>query len=446
MNTPEAAAANTSVKRGLGWSATAQFICLAIRLGSTVIVARFLPPQAYGLLGAAMAAVTLMEWLTDFGLVPGLTRSRHGDQADWLDTAWTLNTTRGWALAGVGLALAWPWSLLVGQPALAPVLAALALRPLVLGLRSPASLVYRRRMNFRAIALEEIAQTACGTSVTLIMAMLYGSVWALVAGTLAGALAVVGTSYWLAPSWPRLLWHPAAVAELRRFGSGVMLNTMAMALSQNLDRLAGPRVVSLEELGLYAVAANLAAVAEGLQVRCCDVHFAALARIPGPAQQHQAHARLRQKLAGPFLAASVAGAFASPWLIDRLYDNRYQAAGPILGLLVVRLAIRAVSLFEFQRLLASGTLRPATLAYLVAMPVQVVGLMVVATGRWPGGMGMAWCGIAVALAHLGTQAGMAELANRQAGAFATHPAKTWIAKYRVRFNAPAKGIKPTPLN
>lgn len=409
MNSPGNA---RTAKRGLGWSAIAQFTCLGIRLCSTIVVARFLPPQAYGLLGAAMAAVTIMEWLTDFGIVPGLTRSEHGDDPDWLATGWSINATRGLALAGFGLAIAWPWSAMLRQPALAPILAALALRPLFLALRSPGSLLYRRGMNFRAIALEEIAQTLCGTAVTLAIAVRTGSVWALVGGTLAGALAVVGTSYALAPSRPRFLWHDQAVDELRRFGRGVLINTIAMAMSQNLDRLAGPRVVSLEELGLYAVAANLAAVAEGLLVRFCDVHFAGLARLHEAHARDMAHARLRQRLALPFLSACLAAVLAAPVAIDWLYDERYQAAGPILSLLIVRLAIRAISLFEFQSLLAKGTLRPATLAYLAAMPVQVVGLMTVAASRSPGGLGIAATGIAVALVHLTVQAGIAEIARR----------------------------------
>ena len=57
------------VRKSLGWTTMAQFAGLGIRLVSTVVVARFLPPSAYGLLGAAMAAVTMLEWLTDLGIV-----------------------------------------------------------------------------------------------------------------------------------------------------------------------------------------------------------------------------------------------------------------------------------------------------------------------------------------------------------------------------------------
>lgn len=403
----------SKVKHGLGWSAIAQFAGLFIRLCSTVMVAQFLPPEVYGLLGAAMAAVTLMEWLTDLGIVPGLTRSKHGDEPEWLRTGWSLNVTRGLVLAIVGIAFAWPWAALMRLPALGPILAALALRPAILALRSPNSLLYRRRMNFKAIAIEEVVQTLCGALTTLTVAILTGSVWALVAGTLAGAVVVVITSYILAPSRPKFTWNADALSELRHFGTGVMFNTIAMAMSQNLDRLAGPRVVNLEQLGLYAVAVNLASVAEGLVVRFCDVHFATLARQMNPSDQRLTHQWIRHRFAIPFIGGSILAALGAPWVIDLLYDNRYSQAGPILGLLTIRLSIRTVTLFEFQLLLALGRLRPATLAYLVAMPVQLAGLWIVSQSESPDGFNIALCGIAVAMAHLTTQTILAGLVRRE---------------------------------
>jgi O-antigen/teichoic acid export membrane protein len=399
------------VRKSIGWTTTAQFAGLGIRLVSTVVVARFLPPAAYGLLGAAMAAVTMLEWLTDLGIVPGLTRSPQGDEEDWVRTGWSLNFTRGIGLAIAGIALAWPWSVLMRQPELGPILAALALRPAILALRSPGSLLYRRRMNFKAVAIEEVLQTLAGATATLVTAVLTGSVWALVVGTLVGAGSVVATSYVLAPGRPRFTWNPDALYELRHFGTGVMLNTIAMAMSQNLDRLAGPRVVTIEELGLYSVAANLAAVGEGLLVRMCDVHFAALSRRPIPAEQAAEHRRLRKRLLVPFIAGFVVAIVTAPIAIRILYDDRYLSAGIVLSILLLRLAIRTVTLFEFQSLLAAGMIRPATFGYVAAIPVQAIGLYLVSHTSGNGSEYLAAVGVIVASVHFAVQTLVARYRN-----------------------------------
>jgi hypothetical protein len=69
-------------------------------------------------------------------------------------------------------------------------------------------------------------------------------------------------------------------------------------------------------------------------------------------------------------------------------------------------------LFEFQLLLALGRLRPATMAYLVALPVQLAGLWMVSRSDAPDGFDIALCGITVALVHLTTQTILSGLANR----------------------------------
>ena len=45
----------------LGWAGFAQFIGLLIRLASNVLMARLLAPEAYGILGSALAVMTTLE-------------------------------------------------------------------------------------------------------------------------------------------------------------------------------------------------------------------------------------------------------------------------------------------------------------------------------------------------------------------------------------------------
>jgi O-antigen/teichoic acid export membrane protein len=131
-----------------------------------------------------------------------------------------------------------------------------------------------------------------------------------------------------------------------------------------------------------------------------------------PGDQRLAHRRVRHHFAIAFLAGSLMATITAPWVISLLYDNRYIQAGPILGLLMIRLAVRTVTLFEFQLLLALGRLRPATMAYLVALPVQLAGLWMVSRSDAPDGFDIALCGITVALVHLTTQTILSGLANR----------------------------------
>ncbi len=64
--------------KGLSWAGFAQVVGLTIRLVSNVILARFLAPADYGLLGSAMAVLTTLDWLSDIGITPALVRNPAG--------------------------------------------------------------------------------------------------------------------------------------------------------------------------------------------------------------------------------------------------------------------------------------------------------------------------------------------------------------------------------
>ena len=75
------------------------------------------------------------------------------------------------------------------------------------------------------------------------------------------------------------------------------MNTVVMAIWLNLDRLLGLKLVGEREMGYYAVAWNLAAVAEGLMTRACDVYFSLLSRQSDPDEQIKLYAVISRKVA-----------------------------------------------------------------------------------------------------------------------------------------------------
>ena len=374
-NAPKAALSRLSTEgraglSSLGWMGLGQFAGLSIRLVSNVVLARVLAPDVYGILGAALAVLTTLEWLSDLGIQPALVRHPKGAEPSYLMTGWWMGVARGLALTSVAAALALPYAVFTKLPALAGILAALALRPALIALRSPGMPALRKRLHYRSLFVEELTQTGAGTIVSLALALATHSIWAIVWGTLAGACSAVAVSYVLCPMRPRPLWDREAAREIGHLGRQVLINTMVMALWLNMDRLLGPRFIPLAEMGIYAVAWNLAAVLEGLVTRACDVYFSMLSRrgdALGQAAWHEAVCRKLTWLALPLGPLAIG---LAPFLIRLLYDSRYAAASPLFALLVARLLIRTLGQVQFQYLMARAEVHVATRAYLVALAVQ----------------------------------------------------------------------------
>lgn len=374
--------------KSLGWVGLSQLLGLVVRLASNLIITRLLVPEAYGLFGTALAVVTTLEWLSDLGIVPALIRHPEGDTPRFLLTGWWMTVGRGIGLAVAAAMLAWPLSLVYEQPELFPVLAVLAIRPAIFALRSPATPNLRRHLNYRAVFLDELAQTVLGATVSLALAWTTHSLWSIVAGTIAGAMVGVLTSYLLVPMRPRRLWDTAAAQAIGALGRQVFVNTLVMSLWLNLDRILGLNYLTKTVMGYYAVAWTLASVAETLVTRCCDVHFSMLSRTSDPQAKARSHARVARKAVRCIAPIFTLGIVLAPSVINLLYDERYEPAGPLFAILIARLMVRGLGQLDFQYLLAMGDIRATTRGYALALAVQA--LLLSTLTPLLGASGLAW--------------------------------------------------------
>ena len=365
----------THVRKGitsLGWTSTSQFVCLSIRFGSTLLLTRLLAPEIYGLFGTALALITLLEWISDFGVMPSLVRHPKGGTYDYLNTGWWISVSRGSTLTLICCAAAWPLAALNRQPALFPVLLALSLRSVIVAARSPAFPMLRRELKYRSLFFDEVVQITTSTLVTVVLAYNFRSVWSFVGGTLAGVLAGLVMSYVLFPARPSFRWCREAAEDLSKTGRQIYFNTLVAAFWMNFDRLLGLRYLSIEKMGNYTVALNLAVVLDTLVVRSCDVYFAMLSRQVDPEARARWHAQVLRKVINYVMPLLALGVAMAPNAVKLLYDPRYAEARVLFAYLVARAMIRGVGQLQFQYLLARGQIRSNTFAHGVALVVQSV--------------------------------------------------------------------------
>lgn len=354
----------------VGWSTAAMVLGLFIRLASNLILTRLLAPEVYGILGSALSVITTLEWLSDIGVLPALIRHPKGDQREYLITGWWVCLARGCLLASVAAVCAWPWADFCRQPQLFPVLLVLALRPVLYNLRSPGVPMLRRNLQYKRLFADEIVTTFCGTAASIVLGVMYHSVWAIVFGTLIGTIASVFVSYYLCPIAPRFIWDREAFHEIYKLGHQVFINTLVMSLWLNLDRLIGLRFLSPEAMGLYAIAWNLATIAETMVTRWCDVHFAMLSREKDAEARKRWHELVSYRTARHVIPLMALAVLIAPVVIWILYDPRYDGASILFAILTARLMIRTVGQIQFQYLMVQSQVRLATRAYFAALAVQ----------------------------------------------------------------------------
>jgi len=134
--------------------------------------------------------------------------------------------------------------------------------------------------------------------------------------------------------------------------------------------LLGLNQFSEREMGWYFLALNLVAVVEGVLMRWCDVYYAVLARRREQDTRERWHQTVSWKYVTIGVPLMIIGVMLAPLAIRLLYDSRYQPAGILFGMLMIRLMIRTVAMIQYQYLMMRGTLLYATIAYGVAFLLQ----------------------------------------------------------------------------
>jgi O-antigen/teichoic acid export membrane protein len=361
---------------GLGWSYLTHGLQLVLRLGSSLILTRLLLPEAYGIFSPALAATLFLEFLSDIGLRPAVVRSPRGEDPAFLGTAWSVVMVRAviLSLAAFGLAGVLPaW---YDMPALAGVLAVLAVRPLLMAFQNPTLFVLYRRINYRVPFFLDVSQTLIAVPATILLAWWLRNVWALVLGLLVGDVARLVLSHVLCPRAPAPRWDRPAVHELSHFGLSIFVNTLVYGGWFYFDRLVGPRLLTAAEIGLYALAWGLAEALDNLISRGSEVFYSMLSRkVEGP-ERAAFFRRTARRVALFLIPAIVLAALVAPWAFELLYPPKFHGAAILFGLLTARLIMRATGQLQFMYLMMRGEVILATRAYVVSLAVLAATFVV----------------------------------------------------------------------
>lgn len=251
------------VIKGVSWIASARVIVTILGLASTLILARLLTPEDFGLVAIAGAITVVIASITDLSLAQALVQ--HKDPKEYhYDTAWTLNNLRAILLSVLIAASADFTATAYGDPRLFDVIMFLAAATLLEGLQSPRMIIFQRNLIFWQEFALSVIEKAAGFVVGVTIAWYLENYWALVVGGTAARVARIVASYFFAPYRPRL--GLKGYGELLSFSIWLTLSRTVQMANWRADPLILGTSVGPSALGLYSMSDNLAGmpIREGL--------------------------------------------------------------------------------------------------------------------------------------------------------------------------------------
>jgi O-antigen/teichoic acid export membrane protein len=386
------------VRAAASWVVASVLLTQVVTLGRSVITARLLTPDDFGLFGMVATVVTALGALTivtlDQAILPGHLDAKDEDVRRRLDVTWTAEIVRGLGAALLLAAAAYPTARFYGRAELTPLLYVASLVLLTRGLQNVGLATLRNRIEFRRLFWHELGAAIISAVVAVALALALGNVWALVAGQLAGVLSGVALSYFLHPYRPRLAYDPEVFRQVFHYGKYVTLIGVASYVTTTADNVVLGRLWGADVLGAYAVAYGLASVPAVLVM-------SAVGRAALPAYAGLAAAESR-RLVSAFDRSLAAGAAAltlltapmfllGPEIVSVLYGGKWAAAGAVFGLLSLVGLTRAVSVIISTLLF--GMNKPREVAVGKAVEAAVFLLLVYPLTSRFGVAGAAYAGL-----------------------------------------------------
>ncbi len=242
---------------GVGWMTATRVVVHTIGLASTVVLARLLAPEDFGLVAVAMALYAIVQTLSQTGFNSALIHYRDAGRSDY-DTVWTMNLLIGLAIAAALYVFAAPFSHYMDDGRLQPILYFFAIKAIINGGINTAFLSYEKSLHFRPIFIADVCVKVGASTTTIVLALIWRDYWALVVGGLIAACARVGFSYALLPYRPRVSFQ--SVRRLFSYAGWLTAANVLMTVNTRLDNLILQKLVSTADVGAFVVAKEVAQV------------------------------------------------------------------------------------------------------------------------------------------------------------------------------------------
>lgn len=242
--------------RGGAVTMAAQISKFFLQMGSTVVLARLLVPEDYGLIGMVAVVINFAGLFKDLGLSTATIQKAEINHKQVSNLFWinfAISCTTALVVAGLAPVIAWFYN----EPRLTYITLALASSFIFGGLTVQHQALLRRQMRFTNLAKIEVISILFGVSIGMIFAWYGAGYWSLVLMQLTMAMANA-MGVWIACSWrPGMPVLKAGIRDMLAFGGNMTGFNLVNYFSRNLDNVLIGQYRGPQELGLYAQAYKL---------------------------------------------------------------------------------------------------------------------------------------------------------------------------------------------
>ncbi len=218
--------------KGSLWMIASRFGLRGLGFINTIILARILTPEDFGLVSLAMLSAGLIMLFSDISLESAILR-RQKVSNNLIDTAWTISIIIGLVLSAIIFATAPLAAFYFNEPRIEPIMQLIAILPTLNAFNNIGFVLYSKELEFNKVFMRSLISKLLGVSASIAIAFCLKNYWALAFGMLTQSLITTVLSYLLHPYRPKFCL--SAAKELRSDSINYLSKNISTFLKMKAD-------------------------------------------------------------------------------------------------------------------------------------------------------------------------------------------------------------------
>jgi O-antigen/teichoic acid export membrane protein len=251
-----------SAVSGVLWSAMDRFAVQGVQLGISILLARLLMPEDFGLIGMLSIFLAISEAFIQSGMGAGLIQKKNRTEKDY-STVFVFNLVASIAFYLL-LFIAAPFiARFYEMPQLVSLTRVLAINIVITSLAIVQNSRLKIKLDFKSIAKVNVVSVIVSGGIALYFAFTGWGVWAIVIQSIVRSVVSV-VMFWYLSKWnPSLYFSNQSFKDLFGFGSKLLIQGLYGKLMQNIYNIIIGKYYSAGDLGFYAKAKGFAEITAG---------------------------------------------------------------------------------------------------------------------------------------------------------------------------------------
>ena len=237
-------------KQGIIWTGASSIVLFSVRLGTSMVVARLLFPEDFGLMGIASIVIQFAIRLTSFGLNTAIIQ-RKELKPEHLDTTFWINLLLVTSVTVIVFLGADYIASFFNNSRLPSILRVVSTLFIIRGLTSINSALLIREMKFRELSLSRTISESIIFISPIFFALANFGVWSLVWGQMLGELAIMMLLYYHTRWVPRLRFRIWALKDIFSFGFWIFITRYLTYFVKKIDYIIIGKYLGTANLGYY---------------------------------------------------------------------------------------------------------------------------------------------------------------------------------------------------